>query len=245
MSESLDMSTASMVSNLSQSQTSNSSGSSSPPSLPKSIINSPPLTRKEQTEQPKTPVLLKPLPVVDNTTDRAPPTWAFIVGHARYFAKTSLRFIFKDNNLPLLINVIYHLIAARSLILKPSKTVVRYVFIPPTLSTSSSPLRYQIEQTTAIATDSFRSLGVLHLALGVASALALKDRRQSTERSALLVLTISAIGQTWAHFDAYWKHTGSQYTYQALKEVGSSNIFITLISLVALSKTVKRTGKLI
>lgn len=245
MSESLDMSTASMISNLSQSETSESSGSSSPPSLPKSIIDSPPLSRKEHIEQGKTPVILKPLPVVDIITDKAPPTWAFIVGHARYFAKTSLRFIFKDNNLPLLVNIIYHLIAARSLILKPSKTVVRYVFIPPTLSSTSSSLRYQIEQTAAIATDSFRSLGVFHLALGVLSALALKERRQATERSALLVLTLSAVGQTWAHFDAYWKHTGSQYTFKALQEIGSSNIFVTLINLVALSKTVKRTGKLI
>lgn len=244
MSKSLDMSTASIISKLSQSQTSEYSESSSPPSLPKTIIDSPPLSRKEQVEQGKTPAVLKPLPV-DIIDDKAPPTRAFILGHARYFAKTSLQFIFKDNNLPLLINFIYHLIVARSLILKPSKTVVRYVIIPPTLSSSSSPLRYQIEQTIAIATDSFRSLGVLHLALGVLSALALKERRQSTERSALLVLTLSAIGQTWAHFDAYWRHTGSQYTYKALKEVGSSNIFITLISLVALSKTIKRTGKLI
>jgi hypothetical protein len=177
--------------------------------------------------------------------DRAPPLWAFINGHARYFAKTSLQFIFKDNNLPLLINIIYHLLAARTLILKPGRTVTRYVNIPPTLPTASSALRYQIEQTTAVAMDSFRAMGVLHLALGLLSALALKERRQSSERSALLVLTLSSIGQTWAHFNAYWKNTGSQYTYKALQEVGASNIFMMAISTIALSKTVRRTGRIL
>jgi hypothetical protein len=260
MSESLDMSTASMLSSEHQSHTSHSqsssiystggiqeSNTSSPPPLPESIIESPPLSRKQQKEQGKTPPTLPPLPVDyqhSNSGDKSPPTRAFIMGHARYFAKTSLQFIFKDNNLPLLINIIYHLVAARSLIFKPFKTVTRYVTIQPILLSSSSPLRYQIEQTTAIAMDSFRALGVLHLALGVLSALALKERRQSSERSALLVLTLSSIGQTWAHFNAYWKTTGSQYTLKALQEVGGSNIIMLLISIIALSKTVKRTGRI-
>jgi hypothetical protein len=93
--------------------------------------------------------------------------------------------------------------------------------------------------------DSFRAMGVLHLALGLLSALALKERRQSSERSALLVLTLSSIGQTWAHFNAYWKSTGSQYTYKALQEVGASNIFMMAISTIALSKTVRRTGRIV
>jgi hypothetical protein len=259
MSESLDKTSASIVSGQSttSSQTSEfgfnsaigeSETSSSPPPLPDSVIKSPPLSRKEQQEQGKTPAILKPLPpstIDHHYNDKPPPTWAFIVGHARYFAKSSLQFIFKDNNLPLLINIIYHLVAARSLILKPWKTVTRYITISPTLPSSSSPLRFQIEQTTAIAMDSFRALGVLHLALGVLSALALKERRQSSERSALLVLTLSSIGQTWAHLNAYWKSTGSQYTYKALQEVGSSNIIMTLISAIALSKTVRRTGRII
>lgn len=222
--------------------------SSEPPSLPSSVIQSPPLSRKEQLKQGKTPPSLPPLPIVDHDEQsyhKAPSTWAFMKGHAKYFAKTSLQFVFKDNNLPLLINVIYHLLAARALIAKPLKTVERYVNIPPILPTASNPLRYQIEQTTAIAKDSFRALGVLHLALGFLSLLALKERRQSSERSALLVLTLSSVGQTWAHFHAYWKTSGSRYTYKALQEIGSSNIIVTLISAIALSKTVRRTGRIL
>lgn len=267
MSESLDMSTASMLSSSehrssteSQSQQSSvysntsdiqDSNTSSPPPLPESITKSPPLSRKQQLEQGKTPPSLPPLPplpIVDShyhNNDKPPPTWAFIMGHARYFAKTSLQFIFKDNNLPLLINIIYHLVAARSLLFKSFKTVTRYVSIPTSLPSSSSPLRFQIEQATAIAMDTFKTLGVLHLSLGLLSALALKERRQSSERNALLVLTVASVGQTWAHFHAYWRATGSQYTLKALQEVGGSNIIMTLISTIALSKTVKRTGRII
>ncbi|KAI9363756.1 hypothetical protein BD770DRAFT_308102, partial [Pilaira anomala] len=174
-----------------------------------------------------------------------PSTRDFMIGHAKYFAKTSLRFIFKDNNLPLLINMMYHLIAARSLLLKPSKTVERYITIPSISPSSSLPLRYQIEQTAAISIDSFQTMGVYHFALGLLSAIALKERRQASERSALLVLTLSSVGQTWAHFNAYWNSTGSRYTYKALQEVGSSNVFISLISAIALTKTVRRTGRFI
>lgn len=240
MSESLDMSTASVISDLSPSSPS-SEYSDSPPSLPKSIIESTSLTQSQTIPpiQPRLPVF------IDDTNDKPPRTRDFIVGHAKYFVKTSLQFIFKDNNLPLLINIIYHLLAARSLLLKPLKTVDRYISIPSISPTSSLPLRYQIEQTTSLAVDSFKTLGVLHFALGVLSAIALKERRQSSERSALFVLTLSSIGQTWTQFNAYWKSTGSRYTYKALQEVGSSNLFITLISAIALSKTVKRTGRLI
>ena len=250
MSESLDMSTASILSGKSSSQASSPASSttfdSDPPPLPKTIVDSPPLSRKEQLEQGKTPPSLQPLPIINEPMQHnEPPTWAFIKGHTKYFAKTTLQFIFRDNNLPLLINVIYHLIAARSLVLRPWKTVGRYVTIPPPLPASSSPLRFQIEQTTSIAIDSFRAIGVLHLALGVLSALALKERRQSSERSALLVLTLASIGETWANFNAYWKSTGSRYTYKALQEVGSSNILVSTITVIALSKTIRRTGRII
>ncbi|CAO3648971.1 unnamed protein product [Mucor hiemalis] len=242
MQDSLDMSTASIIS-----PASSTAFDSDPPSLPNSVIESPPLSRKEQLKLGKTPPSLQPLPILDEqqSYDKAPSTWAFMKGHARYFAKTSVQFIFKDNNLPLLINVIYHLLAARALVVKPLKTVERYINIPPILPTASNPLRYQIEQTAAIAKDSFRALGVLHLALGFLSLLALKERRQSSERSALLVLTLSSIGQTWAHFNAYWKNSGSRYTYKALQEIGASNIIVTTISAIALSKTVRRTGRIV
>jgi hypothetical protein len=176
--------------------------------------------------------------------NKPPPTWHFIKGHIRYFLKTALEFIFKDNNLPLLINIIYHLVAARALVGRPWKTVSRYLSIPPSPAAHSA-LKHQIEQTTSIAMDAFRAQGMLHVALATLSALALKERRQSSERSALLVLTLASVGQTWAHLSAYWKSSSQQYTLKALQEVGASDMFVTLISSIALSKTVRRTGRLV
>lgn len=183
---------------------------------------------------------VQPIVIQDN-----PSTWAFIKGHTKYCIKSSIQFIFKDNNLPLLVNMIYHLIAARALMARPWKTTHRYIYIASPLGSSSKSLRYQIEQTTAIAVDTFRALGVMHLALGVLSALALKERRQSSERSALVVLTLASLGNAWAHMNAYWQKTGSQYTLKAIQEVGSSNLFVLVISSIALSKTIKRTGRFI
>ncbi|KAI7898619.1 uncharacterized protein BX663DRAFT_524114 [Cokeromyces recurvatus] len=185
-----------------------------------------------------------PFPILPELDIRPPSNWALIKGHTRYFLIATLKFIFRDNNLPLLINIVYHIVAARALLARPWKTVVRYLTIPPTPN-HSNVLKHQINQTTSIAIDAFRTQGVFHLALGVLGMLALKDRRQSSERSALFVLTLSAIGQSWTHLQAYWKSNQQVYTLKALQEVGSSDIFIAFISSVALFKTIRRTGRLI
>ncbi|KAI9280098.1 hypothetical protein BY458DRAFT_431209 [Sporodiniella umbellata] len=186
-------------------------------------------------------VAVEPLPI----STGPPSTWAFIRGHAKHCAKSALKFVFKDNNLPLLINMIYHLAAARTLVARPWKTTNRYISIASPLKTTSRPLRQQIEQTTAVAVDIFRTLGVMHFALGILSALALKERRQSSERSALTILALTSIGHTWAYLSAYMQRTGSQYTLKAIREVGSSNIVVMVMSIIALSKTIKRTGRFI
>ncbi|KAI8091206.1 uncharacterized protein B0P05DRAFT_583731 [Gilbertella persicaria] len=175
---------------------------------------------------------------------QTPPFLAFVKGHTHHFLKSALQFIFKDNNLPLMINIIYHLFAAKSLISRPSKVVARYLDMPPTVTLAShAPLRHQIEQTGTVAVDAFRTQGVLHLALGLLGTLALKEKRQSSERSALTVLTLASVGQAWTHLDAYWK-SKSYYTLKALQEVGLSDVFIAMIGMIALFKTTKRTGKL-
>lgn len=242
MSDSLDMSSASLISNEqstvlpTRSQILNK-GIDSPPTPPSpSQTNAASHHNILTEEEPIRP----PLPIA-----RAPSSWAFIKGHTQYFMKSVVQFIFKDNNLPLLINLVYHLMAARALLGRPWKTVTRYLSIPPTPhSSSSNSLRFQIEQTTAIAMDAFKAQGALHLGFAALAALALKERRQSSERSALLVLTLSSLGQTWAHIHSYWK-SNQQYTLKALQEVCTSDVFITFISSIALSKTVKRTGRLI
>ncbi|OBZ82021.1 hypothetical protein A0J61_09932 [Choanephora cucurbitarum] len=136
----------------------------------------------------------------DTITPSTPPLLAFIKGHAQHFISSTLQFVFKDNNLPLIINIAHHLLVARMLIARSSKSVSRYLNIPSTVALAThSPLRHQIEQTHLVATDSFRAQGVLHLALGLLSILALKERRISSERSALLVLTLASAGQAWSH----------------------------------------------
>jgi hypothetical protein len=230
MSESLDMSYASFVSNETNSQ------------LLENQVETPP-SPPSASETSQLWISQDALPPLPQPVNRAPSTAAFIKGHAQYFVKSAVQFIFKDNNLPLLINLVYHLIAARALLGKPWKTVTRYLSIPPTPK-SSANLKFQIEQTTSIAMDAFKAQGALHLAFAALAGLALKERRQSSERSALLVLTLSAFGQTWAHVNAYWK-SNQQYTLKALQEVCTSDLFITFISAFALSKTVKRTGKLL
>ncbi|CAO3694479.1 unnamed protein product [Rhizopus stolonifer] len=141
--------------------------------------------------------------------------------------------------------MLYHFAAARALVTRPWKTANQYILLASPGPTNSKSLRQQIEQTTAIAVDVFRTLGVMHFALGLLSALALKERRQSSERSALTVLTLVSIGHSWAYMSAYWQKTGSQYTVKAIREVGSSNILVMIMSIVALSKTIKRTGRFI
>ncbi|KAG0740742.1 hypothetical protein G6F57_011485 [Rhizopus arrhizus] len=233
MSDSLDMSTASLISNKENTE------SNSLPSPPKESQTFLPNQLDKMNIQPS-PVL-EPLPV----DTRPPSSWAFIKGHTKYCAKSALNFIFKDNNLPLLINMIYHFTAARALVTRPWKTTNRYIYIASPVDTTSRSLRYQIEQTTAVAVDTFRALGVMHFALGLLSALALKERRASSERSALTVLTMASIGHAWAYMSAYWQKTGSQYTLDAIREVGTSNLLVMLMSVVALSKTIKRTNKFI
>ncbi|GAN09297.1 hypothetical protein MAM1_0257d08822 [Mucor ambiguus] len=249
-SDSLDMSTASML----------SSGEDNTSSLPDSMIESPPTPPKEPqyVNKPQDYQPLHTLPVIpteqlqhhedeeekEDVVIKEPSALAFLKGHIRYFLKSALQFVFKDNNLPLLINLIYHLIAARALLNKPWRTVTRYLGIPPTPKPNSA-LKHQIEQTTSIAIDLFRTQGVFHLAMGTLAALALKERRQSSERSALFVLTLSSVGQTWSHFNAYWKSSHQQYNLKALQEVGGSDLLVALISSIALSKTARRTGRLI
>ncbi|CAO3597062.1 unnamed protein product [Absidia cylindrospora] len=92
--------------------------------------------------------------------------------------------------------------------------------------------------------DQFRSTGVLHLALALLAALALKERRLSTERTALWVLCMAAWCQSFVQTKAYLK-TPALYTLKALQEWGALNGFLTLMTTIALRNTIRRTGRLV
>ncbi|KAI8364945.1 hypothetical protein BD560DRAFT_402534 [Blakeslea trispora] len=193
-----------------------------------------PVFEEEEEEDP---------PEDDNIISSAPPLIAFIKGHVKHLMSSMLEFVFKDNNLPLIINIVYRLLVAKMLITRSSKSVSRYLNIPSTVTLAThSPLRHQIEQTNLVATDTFRTQGVLHLALGLLSILALKERRLSSERSALLVLTLASAGQAWSHTNTYWK-SKQHYTIRVLHEVCLPEICVAMVNSIALSKTIKRSGR--
>ncbi|KAI8371624.1 uncharacterized protein BYT42DRAFT_474913, partial [Radiomyces spectabilis] len=156
-------------------------------------------------------------------------------------------YVFKDNNLPLLLNIIYHLVAARTLLSKPQGAVVRYTVQPhinPAIAASNGR-RILPQTSSAIQTiDAYRAIGATHLAFATLAALALKERRIASERLALVVLSVTSMGQTASHAYAYWR-SQQQYTLKALQEIGGLDACITVITAIALSNTVSRTGKLL
>ncbi|CDS11561.1 hypothetical protein LRAMOSA03824 [Lichtheimia ramosa] len=250
MSDSLDMSTASLVSQPSRSLSDSAHDVMQAPSLSSSIpsMPSPPsprslvLTESESRQQP-TDI---PYPEVNDNhsspssssiapkrTSTAASIWIMIrtaLGKVAYY-------IFKDNNLPLLVNLAYHLAAARSLMLRPNRTIDRYIQVPVSMKQEKK----HVLAATTLATDSLRLVGVMHLALGLLAGLALKERRIAAERSALLVLTLASAGQAWAHARGYWE-SSSYYTLRAIQEIGSLDTAVLFITTVALSKTARRSG---
>ncbi|KAI8984134.1 hypothetical protein BDF20DRAFT_858205 [Mycotypha africana] len=154
---------------------------------------------------------------IERTKEFTPSRLSFINGHLQHFLKTLLKYLFRDNNLPLWINTIYHLYTAR-------------IYIFPYKRTTTGTIR-QYEQLTKLQ-------GIHHLSLGLLSLFALKERRLSYERNALFLLTLSSIGRSWSYYQPH------SYV-RSLKEIGLSNLGITLICAIALVKTIKRTKKFI
>ncbi|KAL0097198.1 hypothetical protein J3Q64DRAFT_1828410 [Phycomyces blakesleeanus] len=249
MSDTLDMSTASLVSQQSEldiddsvihSNHSSFQQSYSPPSQPTSPLSVLPVSqytintaRLEQLAAMDGSVSLESLPPapvaaplpIPTAPSSAWPTWRTVLS-------AIVDFIFRDNNLPLLINLIYHLAAARVLIGSPTKTSKRYLVTFRTI----------VEPSKTLATDAFRMIGVMHLAFGLLAGLALKERKVASERSALLVLALVSTGQAWAHGRAYAAQS-RQYTFKALQEIGLLDAVIVMVSSVAWTKTVRRTGR--
>lgn len=131
-------------------------------------------------------------------------------------------YLFKDNNLPLLLNVAGHLLTAKRLC--RSTAVTRY-----TTATTSSPW----------VGDLCRHIGALHLSQACLAALVLKDRQpRSTERSALWVLAFVAWVRTYHHIRG-----SSLYTWAALQDLGATNATLAVVTSIALRNTIQRTGK--
>lgn len=206
---------------------------SSPPSSPDRPQTTSSSQQSHQEEQQNQQQLL-PLPIPSLPTKD--PWKLSTVLHALF------NFVFRNNNLPLLLNAVYHFTTARRLMTKPWLTVNRYVKIPAMQPQGSNDHRLIMAAAT-LATDSLRAMGSLHMALGFLASLALQERRVATERSALMVLSLAAAGQSWSHAKAYW--ADGQYTLRALKEIGSLDALVLAVSSVALIQTVRRTGQVL
>ncbi|KAF7729988.1 hypothetical protein EC973_003401 [Apophysomyces ossiformis] len=183
------------------------------------------------------------LPQSENSHDeQAPSKRALLWGHLKYFVIATIRFALKNNNLALIINLVHHLWSARTLLRRPVKVIARSwqrQQLPPFASPSSSTAvawatNYSSQK---LMKDVFRAMGVMHLAFAMLTGLALKERRRSTQRSALLVLTMASVGQAWARTMA----SGVQWAGRhALRDTGVLDAIVFLVSSVAFSRTFRR-----
>jgi hypothetical protein len=159
-------------------------------------------------------------------------TMSFLSGHVHSFVIALIRFMFKNNNLPLLINLVHHSAAARYLLATPYTLLRRYT--------------QQSHQTVVapVATDVLRSVGGLHLSLAGLSLLSLKHRDLKIEQMSLIVLSIANISQLWAYSMAYWRVAG-RWNIRALREVGLLEMIASIISIIAYAKSARKTRKIL
>lgn len=143
--------------------------------------------------------------------EQRPSRRALILGHAKSFLFAAIRFALKNNNWALLINLIHHLWSARRLILNRRAQWTK---------------------------DAARALGAMHLAFATLTGLALRERRRSVDRSALLVLLLAAVGQAWSYLTAYWRSG-----VRALRTSGLMDTAVFAITSVAFSKTLRHTAR--
>ncbi|KAH8556239.1 hypothetical protein BGW37DRAFT_471640 [Umbelopsis sp. PMI_123] len=172
--------------------------------------------------------------------DQAPPkavsrsasTMSLISGHAKSSVTALIRFIFKNNNLPLLLNLLHHSVAARYLLTTPYSLLRRYT--------------QQSHQTVIApaATDMLRSLGGLHMSLAGLSLLSLKYRDLRIEQMSLIILSIANITQLWSHSMAYWRTSG-RWNIRILREIGLLELVASVVSFIAYTKSASKSRKLL
>lgn len=151
----------------------------------------------------------QPLP----RSEQRPSRRALILGHAKSLLFVVIRFALKNNNWVLLINLVHHLWNARRLILN-NRHVQWW------------------------SKDAARALGAMHLAFATLTGLALRERRRSVDRSALLVLLLAAVGQAWSYLTAYWRSG-----VRALRTTGLVDTAVFAITSVAFSKTLRPSAR--
>ena len=159
----------------------------------------------------------------DNDDPEQPPSKRqLIAGHVKSLSIALFRFILKNNNWALVINLLHHLWGARKLIKKT----------PQAQRLGSSVVK-----------DALRVVATMHLAFATLTGLALRHKRVSTDRSTLLVLALVALGQAWTYTRSFWQ-SGTKLTVKALRRSGILDTFVFAVSSLAFSKTLRRSGRL-
>ncbi|ORY89865.1 hypothetical protein BCR43DRAFT_499614 [Syncephalastrum racemosum] len=170
---------------------------------------------------------IKPLPVLPSDGGGG---W---YGQLRRLIYTLGHVMFRDNMLPLLLNVVYHGLAARALLARSDEPAQRTIRMP----VNNGVNQRVVMSAVHVAADALRALGTMHLALALVPVLALKEKRLNDERNALMVLTAASIGRVWAEARSIY-HRGA--AWRALREVGSFDTLMLFVSLVALVKSLRR-----
>jgi hypothetical protein len=181
-----------------------------------------------------------------------PSTIRLLLGHLVSFLEFLLCKLFGSNNLPLLLNCIYHGFLARQFIRKPCRYLQNHLpqAKPETRTYWSWLLNRrpdpQISQVNPpqIATDILKYLGGVQLALSVLSLLALKlrDNALSSQKVVLLVLATADGSRAW--FDVkHWKDR--TWNGNILQEIAGGSLLFTVMNIVAYGSSVRKSGALL
>ncbi|ORZ00127.1 hypothetical protein BCR43DRAFT_484715 [Syncephalastrum racemosum] len=165
--------------------------------------------------------------------ERAPSRRQLLWGHIKSLSLAVIRFVLKNNNWALTINLLHHLWRARTLFIQPYKRTLRAV-------AKGEPQRW----AKYAWRDAVRLMGAMHLFFAMLTGFALKRHRVSTDRSALLLLALASIGQSTSRASAYWR-SGATYTLRALRDAGLLDAIVFFVTSIAFSKTARRTGRLL
>ncbi|KAJ8652474.1 hypothetical protein O0I10_011870 [Lichtheimia ornata] len=155
--------------------------------------------------------------------EQPPSKRQLIAGHVRSLSIALFRFLLKNNNWALVVNLLHHLWGARKLVIKKAPQAQRL--------------------GGSVAKDALRVIATMHLAFATLTGLALRHKRVSTDRSTLLVLALVALGQAWTYTRSFWQ-SGTTLTVKALRRSGLLDTFVFAVSSLAFSKTLRRSGRL-
>lgn len=155
--------------------------------------------------------------------EQPPSKRQLIAGHVRSLSIALFRFLLKNNNWALVVNLLHHLWGARKLVIKNAPQAKRL--------------------GGSVAKDALRVIATMHLAFATLTGLALRHKRVSTDRSTLLVLALVALGQALTYTRSFWQ-SGTKLTIKALRRSGVLDTFVFAVSSLAFSKTLRRSGRL-